>query len=267
MTRHLITFSGSDYDATTQRIVDSIAFSGADEHWVFDDVWLTQQEFFHLPGNRWLWEHPYPRCFGFCAWKPFLLLYMFDRMKPGDSVVYTDADAPPVASLAPIFEIAERDGAWLSASQGHKQEKWCKRDAYLTMGHPGPLEEQAGCARFLALRKGAWREQQLLIEWLTYSCNRFANSKDPSQLAHLSAIRDEFDGGEPYIFEQHRDEQAILTNLAHKNQIKLHREADQTGEDPSCFHVDRELYGQLFEQVHSTRGSNGLGSRFRRVPT
>ena len=256
MTRHLITFSGSDYDATTKRIVESAPWCGADEIYIFDDVWMFEQDFTKLHGNRWLWEHPHPRCVGFCAWKPFLLTYMFDRMKPGDSVVYTDADAPPVASLAPIFEIAERDGAWLSASQGHKQSKWCKRDAYLTMGHSGPLEEQAGCARFLALRKGAWREQQLLAEWLTYSCNRYANSKDPSVLS----------GNEYPDFEQHRDEQAILTNLAHKNKIKLHREADQTGEDPSCFHVDRELYGQLFEQVHSTRGNNGLGSKYRRVP-
>ena len=72
--------------------------------------------------------------------------------------------------------------------------------------------------------------------------------------------------GELPAFHEHRDEQAIMTNLVHKYGYKLHREADQTGEDPSCFHVDRELYGQLFEQVHSTRGNNGLGSKYRRVP-
>ena len=260
MTRHAITFSGSDYEATTRRFVDSIAFSNADEHWVFDDVWLAEQDFKHLPGNRWLWEHPVQRCHGYCAWKPFIILHTLERCKPGDVVLYTDADAPPVASLAPLFEIAERDGAWFSASQGHKQERWCKRDAYLTMGHTGPLAEQAGCARFVAFRAGGWREKQFLYEWLSYSVNRFANSKDRSVLRDSNLL------GELPAFTEHRDEQAIMTNLCHKYSYKLHREADQTGEDPSCRHIDRELYGQLFEQVHSTRGNNGIGSKYRRVP-
>ncbi len=261
--RYLITFSGSDYDATTERIVNGP--HGADEVYVYDDVWLAKQPFKHLRGNRWLWEHPVQRCHGYCAWKPFIILHALERCKPGDVVLYTDADAPPIASLAPIFEIAERDGMWLSASQGHSQRKWCKRAAYLVMGHFMPLEEQAGCARFCAFRAGEWHEKQFLYEWLTYSVNRFANSKDPSCLMPADHDGCEYPN-ELYEFQEHRDEQAILTNLAHKYQIKLHREADQTGEDVTWRHVDRELYGQLFEQVHSTRGNNGIGSKFRRVP-
>ena len=70
----------------------------------------------------------------------------------------------------------------------------------------------------------------------------------------------------PEGFIEHRDEQAIMTNLVHKYGYKLHRECDQTGEDVTWHDRDRELYPQLFEMIHQTHGTNGKGSRFRNVP-
>lgn len=270
MKRVLITFSGSDYDATTERIIadnrvcadglpngdgygDGLARGryGFTDFYVFDDVWLQSHPFYEL--NRWIFEVEPRRCFGYCSWKPLIIIETMKHLADGDVVFYVDADCRPVADLSPIFDIAERDGACFFAACGHRQPTWCKPECYLAMGEE-LADVEAGCARFVAFRKGGWREEQFLAEWLTYSVNRLANTKETR--AHLAH------GG----FQEHRDEQAIMTNLVHKYKYRLHRECDQTGEGPTWRERDRELYPQLFEMVHQTKGNNGAGSRFRRTP-
>lgn len=250
MRKLLITFSGSDYDATTEALTHA---KGVDDVFVYDDVWLDAHPFRKL--NSWIFEHVPRRCYGYCSWKPLIILDALDHCEPGDVVLYVDADCRPIADLSPIFEIAARDGACFFAACGHRQPTWCKPECYLVMGDDDVKDVEAGCARFVAFRKGEWKEQQFLAEWLTYSVNRLANTKDtrlPPQPGHA--------------FHEHRDEQAIMTNLVHKYGYKLHRECDQTGEDPTWASRDRELYPQLFEMIHQTHGNNGAGSRFRYVP-
>lgn len=262
MRKLLITFSGSDYDATTEALTKA---QGVDDVFVYDDVWLDAHPFKKL--NSWIFEHVPRRCYGYCSWKPLIILDALDHCEPGDVVFYVDADCRPIADLSPIFEIAAHDGACFFAACGHRQPTWCKPECYLAMGDLEVVDVEAGCARFCAFRKGGhesygsggwiqdWKERQFLAEWLAYSVNRLANTKDtrlPPQPGHA--------------FHEHRDEQAIMTNLVHKYGYKLHRECDQTGEDPTWSNRDRELYPQLFEMVHQTHGNNGAGSRFRRVP-
>lgn len=249
-----ITFSGADYDQTTRRIVESAPGLGCSDVLVFDDAWLDKQPFRHLPGNRWLWEHPVKRGHGWFAWKPMIIMATLERVAEGDVVLYTDADTYPVADLTPIHAIADRDGLMLFESCSHRNRAWVKRDALITMAQDDPkyLDCKAGCARFCAFKRGPWIAKQFLAEWLTYAVNPNATTKDPPRLG-----KPEHDG-----FVESRDEQAIMTLLAHKYGVKLHREADQAGEGWS---EDRDLYPQLFEQVHQTHGTNGNGSRFRNV--
>jgi hypothetical protein len=247
VTRVLITFSGADYDATTSQLVNA---KGPDDVFVYDDVWLMAHPFYKL--NEWIFQHEPKRCFGYCTFKKVIILDAMSHLADGDVVFYVDADCRPVANLSPIFDIAEREGACLFASCGHRQSQWCKHECYAAMAQP-IIDAQAGCARFCAFRKGGWKEQQFLYEWLTYSVNKFANTKVTTQTTHAG-------------FVEHRDEQAIMTNLAHKYGYKLHRECDQTGEDPAFYDMDRDLYPQMFEMIHQTKGTNGSGSRFRRTP-
>ena len=230
-----ITFSGAEYESTTGLIVDRGPKLGANTVWVYDDLWLTQQEFYVQ--NRWLWDHPHKRGFGWYAWKPFIIADALTRLHRGDIVLYTDADCYPIAPLHPLFEQCKRDGGiMLSASENHRQGDWCKRDCFVVMGQDEARyrEAPAGVARFMLFQKGSWRATQFLMEWLAYSVNPLANTFDPSVLAP------EHPG-----FIEHRAEQAIMTNLAHKYGLKLYREACEAG---NCANRDRELYGQLFTQ-------------------
>lgn len=253
MKKWLITMSGARYDRTTALIVNAGPSCGADEVLVYDDRWVADHEFRKL--NAWLWDHPGDkngkRGFGWYAWKPLLLIDALDRAADGDVVLYIDADTYPVASMQPIYDIAARSGAFLISSIGHKQATWCKGDCYVAMGQD-VIDAPAGCARFVAIRKGGWKERQFLWEWLTYAVNPTATTFDPSRFSR-----------DPQGFEEHRTEQAIMTNLAHRYGYKLWRECDDSGEG---WDVDRDaLPVPIFQQVRQGGGNVDGGSRWRNV--
>jgi hypothetical protein len=102
------------------------------------------------------------------------------------------------------------------------------------MGQTIDYGAPAGVARFALFQKGPWKVTQFLMEWLTYCVNPTTTTFDRSVL-----------GAEVPGFIEHRTEQAIMSNLAHKYHIELHREACQSGNGSSR---DRHLYQQLFVQ-------------------
>jgi len=234
MTKVLITFSGAPYEATTHAIVDRGVAFGADAVQVYDDRCLLEQPFYQQ--NRWLWDHPHKRGFGWYVWKPYIIWHALSRLREGDIVLYVDADTAPIAPFGMLFDQCAADGGiLLFASEGHLQYEWCKRDCYVAMWQSADWRAPAGVARFMLFQHGPWRATQFLMEWLTYCVNPLANTFDQSRM-----------GPEAAGFVEHRAEQAIMTNLAHKYGLPLYREACQAGNGSTR---NRDLYGQLFEQV------------------
>jgi hypothetical protein len=255
MTKWMIIMSGAKYEETTRKLVEQVPALGVDRVLVFDDVWVNAHPFRQL--NAWLWDHPGDkngkRGFGWYGWKSLLLIDALDRAADGDVVTYVDADVEPTGErLDVLYDVAARDGAMLFSSTGHKQTTWCKTDCYVAMGQPIDHALPAGCARFMSFRKGGWKERQFLYEWLTYSVNKLAQTFDPSVC-----------GPEPVGFEEHRTEQAIMSNLAHRYGYKLWRECDESGEG---WPEDRDVMPRpLFRQVRQGSCANGVGSAFRNV--
>jgi len=259
MKKVYITFGGNIYDDTTRIIVqDGIKF-GADEVKVYDDVWLMKQPFFEQ--NKWLWEHPHKRGFGWYCWKPFIIYHALQNLQDGDIVLFTDADCYPVSDLNVLFNQCDKDGGvMLFAANGQTHSYWCKKDCYIVMGQNNPkyYNVQAGVARFMLFQKGKWKATQFLMEWLTYCVNPLATTFDKSILA-----------AEAPEFIEHRTEQAIMTSLAHKYGLKLYREACEAG---NKYSFDKELYSQLFTQFNPTDLFGGekvtlrpVGSKFANV--
>ena len=256
MRRIYATFSGPLYYWTTREIVERAPRMGADEVWVYDNVWLTDRRQEFVRQNRWLFEHPCvaakpfhdelrPRGVCWFAWKPLVILDALDRLAPGDMVLYTDADTFPLGNFSVLYDQAARDGGiMLFSAVGQLHERWCKRDCFAVMGQMEPRWWEGGVqhavARFMVFQKAAHptnhRPSQLLWEWYTYSINPLATTFDmPSRLGLA----------ENPNFVEHRCEQAILTNLAHKYGFKLYREACEFGNSVGN---DKGLYGQLFHQ-------------------
>lgn len=237
MKKILITFGGAIYDDTCKLVVENGLKFGADEVRVYDDLWLTQQDFYKQ--NKWLWDHPHKRGFGWYCWKPYIIWHALQNAQDGDIIMFTDADCYPIADFSMLFDICEVDnGLMFFAAETHRHYKWCKRDCYITMGQDDPkyYDVQAGVARFMLFQKGHWRTTQFLMEWITYCVNPLSTTFDPS------VIKAEIEG-----FIEHRTEQAIMTNLAHKYGLNLYRELCEGG---AGIVRDRQLYGQLFSQVN-----------------
>jgi hypothetical protein len=261
-----ITFSGAQYEQTTNLIVDAAPKFGADEVWVYDDHWLKQTEFYRH--NHWLWEHHgdqhnNKRGFGWFAWKPFIILDALDRLSDGDVVLFTDADTYPIAGLSPLYqECSDIGGAMLFSAIGWERchQMWCKRDCFIVMGQDEERYWNAdhGVARFMFFQKGPWKPRQFLYEWMTYCVNPLATTFDDNVIGHPNV-----GGPDGQTFKEHRTEQAIMTNLAHKYGFKLYREACQFGEGSNA---DRDLYPQLFVQDGGKSYNDGNGSRYRNVP-
>ncbi len=94
--------------------------------------------------------------------------------------------------------------------------------------------------------------EDFLGQWEHFCCIPGLTTRDPSK-------NPEFTG-----FEENRGDQSILSALAHKYNLPLHREADGFGENSQ---LDRDLYGQIFEQVYCAGDRNDLsGSKYRRGP-
>ena len=264
MKKYYITFGGQAYDIITQSAIVTARRYGADEVLVYDDSWLIQQDFYKM--NKWLWHnHPdkrgLQRGFGWWCWKPYIIWRTLEKCNEGDVVLFADGDSIPIENLNPLYEICHKDGGiMLFASEGHRQIEWCKADTYIVMGQMKNLadkQSRAGVARFMLFEKGPWKSTQFLMEWMTYCINPMATTFDSSVLIEKE---------EPE-FKEARAEQAIMTNLAHKYNLELYREADE-GAGSSTRNFD--LYKQVFTQNNPNCCGNktqdvGNGSVFRNI--
>jgi hypothetical protein len=270
------TFSGDKYHDTTREIVRRAPLFGVDEVWVYDDHWLRTKRAEYCAQNKWLFEHrchtgpprepsfhdePGPRGVNWFAFKPFVVLDALERAVPGDLVLFTDADTYPIAPLQVLYDICQRDGLMLFSAVGNWHSRWCKRECFAVMGQDEPRwrDVQHAVARFMLFRRpermSASRPVQMLWEWFTYTLNPLATTFTQTGRLGLPEYPE---------FYEHRCEQAILTNLAHKYGFRLYREACAYG---NSVKDDLDLYPQLFEQIggHSYGPVRGQGSMFRNI--
>ncbi len=211
------TFSGSRYELTTAEILKNAPLLGADAVLVYDDRWLIETGFTRENAHLY---HEGNHGFGWFAWKPYCILDALSRVDEGELVLFTDADTFPIQSLAVFYETCVREGGiMLFAACGFRQRHWCKRDCniIMEMDEDRWRDRQAGVARFMVFQKSA-RSISFLEEWLHFARDIRATTSEDSTLApeYPDCI-------------QHRYEQAIMTNLAHRMNLPLHREADESG--------------------------------------
>ncbi len=224
---------------------------------VYDDKWLIESGY--VDRNRWLFEarsqiqntgHWYQHGFGWCSWKGFILLDAFERMQPGDVALYLDADTFPIAPFGQLFEAAEREGGVFLFDEGVSNARFTKADCMAVMGLP-IADGAHACGRFSFWQKGPFLPRQMLTEWWAYSINPRCTLWDTSVLVP-----------DPPAYFRNSTEQSVLSNLAIKYGIPLHRSPDGT---PSCS-LDTDLYPQVFEQVWCAGDrADTSGSSYRNI--
>lgn len=259
MSKVYITFSGAAYNATTEKIVADAQRFGADEVRIYDDLYLLHHPFYEL--NRWIFEREPKFGFGWCSWKPLIILEEMKRLDTGDIILYTDADTYPIADLSPIFELCRRDDITLFEAQGCLHNRFTQIDCLKVMNADPWRDMVMACGRFQLFKKGSYRVNQFLYEWLTYNLNPLCQFSNTPEMAHTKL------GPEHSTFARHSAEQSVLGLLALRYGIKLHREACQFGWPrlPNAGQPEDD-YPQLFEQVYCSGDRTDIsGSKFRNV--
>jgi hypothetical protein len=259
------TFGGVSYDATLQHIAEDGPRFGADEVWIYDEPWLMGTRFYR--DHSYMWEHPGWRGvkigFGWYCFKAYTILHALSHMQKGDVCLWTDADTFPIADFSMLYGACVREaGFFCFAAEGCSDRQWVKRDVWEAVypqarleatGAEISLDSQHATARFMLFEKGKAAVRTFLEEWQDLCTTKWLATRDPS----ISGP--EFPG-----FEENRGDQSIFSLLCHRYGIPLHREADGFGEGSQR---DRELYGQLFQQIYCAGNRADLsGSKYRRGP-
>jgi hypothetical protein len=257
MNRILITFGGSAYDRQIAK--QSRCLLAGIKHKVYDDAWLIRTPFYEL--NRWIFERKPRHGFGFCSWKPFIIWHALHNFaQQGDVVMYLDADTYPQGDFSELFEYAERRGIMLFEEQGCVNKTWIKQECFEAMYVDSHEAHEAmhACGRFQLFRKGDYLNHQFLAEWQTYSLNPRCTFHGGSR----AGVPDDLS------FIRNSCEQSVLSLLARKYGIPLHRTPDQNGwpvANEGAYKVE-DSYPQLFVQ-DGNRGNVGdvSGSRYRNI--
>jgi hypothetical protein len=255
--RILITFGGRAYDRQVGRQVAYVTAGLRDiEHRVYDDAWLITTPLYQL--NRWIFERQPQHGFGFCCWKPYIIQHALHNFaQQGDVVMYLDGDTYPIADISCLFEHTERAAVMLFEEQGCICKTWVKEDCFRAMVVPAH-DAMIACGRFQLFREGDWRNEQFLQEWLAYSLN-------PRCMFHEGSVLPEMDDPS---FIRNSCEQSVLSLLAHKYAIPLHRNPDQSGWPVAHDgkYKPEDTYPQLFVQDGARGDVRDLsGSRYRNV--
>ena len=152
---------------------------------------------------------------GYWLWKPYFIKKTLETIKEGDYLVYVDAGLYFVRSLDGIISHMQKTGkdVFLSGSllpNGH----WCKQVAFKAMGCD--CEEAKKVTQceggFIAIRKSA-TSVRFVDEWLAYGCD----------YSLISDCSDEESSRQEAGFREHRNDQAILTNLAFLHGIRQNK--------------------------------------------
>ena len=169
----------------------------------------TSEHFKKQPGN------------GFYCWKPFVILQALKSVKDGDWIIYHDAGKSSynyplhcfnedISSLLSIID-KEYEGFLPGFYIRDNHSEWCKYDCLKLMDCDNPqcLTSKQLNSCFIIVKKGSKNSEEFLNEWLK-------NCLDINKISN-----DEITNYKYPIIQEHRYDQAILTNLAINHELNL----------------------------------------------
>ena len=170
-----------------------------------------------------------PRGGGYWLWKPYYILRALEEAEPGDAVVYMDAGAALTGDISPLIDRCRVEGGVLLFAGHYEGDglpgpntngRWTKRDCFVRMGADEPrfhLACQADASLLVFIQNE--RSLDFAREFLRYC-------EDPAILTDVpntSGLPD-LDG-----FLDHRHDQSVLSVLAVRHDLPLHRHPSQHG--------------------------------------
>jgi hypothetical protein len=158
------------------------------------------------------------RGYGYCLWKPYIILNELSKIKEDEILVYIDAtDHPEKLFFDVILEHFESNN-YLFLNRGFNHGQWTKRDTFVLMNCDSPeyynhVQLEAG----VVCLKNTDYNQILIKEWFNYCTNENILTELPN-ISNLPNIND---------FREHRYDQSILTNLIINRKIESYNLSEE----------------------------------------
>lgn len=155
--------------------------------------------------------------FGYWVWKPIIILDTFKQIKVDDVVIYHDTGRVGYnyefkKNVRTLVDNVINNYNGIGVAQGFwKHRQYCKKECFVNM--------ECNFEEFWNLDQAVatwhiWQNtnisKQILTEWEYYCYDPYGTATDETR-----TIKSDF-----FDFEGHRHDQAILTNLIYKYQLK-----------------------------------------------
>lgn len=152
---------------------------------------------------------------GLWLWKPYFINKVLNESENGDIIFYSDSAAFFVRKIDKIIQSMGDDEIWLYGLP-LIEEQWTKPEAFslLSLDYDSIKQTNQFSGSFMVFRVGD-KSKAFVKEWLKYCCNQeLIMPKDGDSSGH---------------FISHREDQSILSLLAKKHNLKMHKDPTQYG--------------------------------------
>jgi hypothetical protein len=151
------------------------------------------------------------RGFGYCIWKPYIILNELNKIKDNEILIYLDSTDHPEKIFFDIIIEHFKLNDYLFLNRGFNHGQWTKRDTFVLMKCDSPeyhnhVQLEAGVMGL----KNTEYNNQLIKEWFNYCTYENILTETPN-ISNLSNVNS---------FREHRYDQSILTNLIIKRNIE-----------------------------------------------
>lgn len=209
MRKKLISYANETMSKSLELCLNSGKKMGFDESFRLDPTMFEagheEDSFSYF--NRSILQQP--RGCGYWIWKPFIIFHYLLCAKENDIIVYSDAGVEWIEN--PNYIIDRMDQDLFIFGNMYQHSHWCKRDCFIKMNCDSEkywISKQAQ-ASVIFIRNTEY-SRNFVKEWLLWCQMPSLIDDSPSVSENLPEFR------------EHRHDQAILTNLAIRENIKLH---------------------------------------------
>jgi hypothetical protein len=212
-------------------------------YWTYDPELIQCDDGFYLRNQKILEEQQRGGGYGHWLWKPYMCLDALQRLHNGNDseelqyLIYADSGIEFIASISPIIEQMQKTGQNIFLfGNGHTHLFWCKKKVLQSMlpnwAYMPQLQEEEQVQASVIVFKVCQESIDFVREWLAWcEIPGFIDNSDNVGLTNY--------------YRDHRNDQAILTNLAILKGIQRHWWPVQYGKHTRGKYA-ADLYGQLF---------------------
>ncbi len=233
---HLVCYGDWKFEESKQLLITSAKHYGIDIVHDFGEKELKETSFY--TENKKILSAE--KGGGYWLWKPFFIHKIIHQLSEGDVLVYLDCGAEVKKSLEPLMDLCKKEDIVLFKAHGHKNRQWVKKDIFVAMDCD---EEKYWNRDMLSagyqIYKVTERAKKFVDEWLYFSTKDALITDEKNTLG--------FDNHPEFLANRH--DQAILSVLAAKYNIDLHRDPSQNG----AFYVDKSDGYPTIINLHRSR--------------